>query len=333
MQIGVLLAVAAALKKPEILSSLSGSVAFMAVPAEEFIEIEYRENLRKQGELTYLVGKAELIKLGEFDDVDMAMITHTSSSKTEKHFFVGMTANGAISKVIQFIGKASHAGASPDKGVNALNAAMIALSAIHAQRETYRDEDAVRVHPVITKGGDSVNIVPSDVRMETFIRGKSIEAIKDANEKVDRALRAGALAVGAKVKITTLPGYIPMALNPDLVDIWRNNASSLIGQENVTEIGHAAGSSDVGDLSQIMPVVFPFASGASGTGHGDNYIISNYEIGVVEPAKAMAMTVIDLLADGAEAANTLLSKNKPLMTKQEYLDFRSSLTKETEYEE
>ena len=73
--------------------------------------------------------------------------------------------------------------------------------------ETLRDEDNIRVHLIITKGGDLVNIVPSDVRIETYVRGKSVEAIIDANKKVNRALLAGADAIGAQVEITDLPGY------------------------------------------------------------------------------------------------------------------------------
>ena len=86
---------------------------------------------------------------------------------------------------------------------------MIALSAIHAQRETYRDDDTIRVHPIITRGGDAVSSVPSDVRMETFVRGRTIEAFRSAGEKVDRALRAGAMAVGGSVTITTCPATCP----------------------------------------------------------------------------------------------------------------------------
>ena len=229
-QIGMLIGVAAALTGSGVLPFLGGRVAFMAVPAEEYIEIEFREGLRKKGKLSFLGGKAELIKLGEFDDIDIAMMTHTTSIPEMKKLTVGWTNNGMVAKQIQFIGRGAHAGGAPHQGINALNAAMIALSAIHAQRETFRDDDTVRVHPIITRGGEAVNIIPADVHMETYVRGKTLEAIKDASEKVDRALRAGALAVGGKVRITTLPGYLPIINDPNLVELYKSNAVSLWGR-------------------------------------------------------------------------------------------------------
>ena len=86
---------------------------------------------------------------------------------------------------------------------------MLAINNIHAQRETFSDHDRIRVHPIITKGGDIVNVVPSDVRIESYVRGRTISGILDANKKVDRALKAGAMAVGADVNIKDIPGYLP----------------------------------------------------------------------------------------------------------------------------
>ncbi len=330
-QIGMLIGVATALTGSGVLPFLGGRVALIAVPAEEYIEIEFRENLRKEGKLSFLGGKPELIKMGEFDDIDMAMMTHTTSDLGMKKLAPGGTNNGMVAKQIQFIGRGAHAGGAPHKGINALNAANIALSAIHAQRETFRDDDTVRVHPIITRGGRAVNIVPDDVRMETFVRGKTIEAIKDASEKVDRALRAGALAIGATVKITTIPGYLPIENNSTLNELHKMNAISLVGKEGIGQLDHRTGSTDMGDVSLIMPAIHPYAGGATGVGHGNDYLIQDYQIAVINPAKAMAMTVIDLLADSATKGREVLSKNKPRMTKQEYLDFMESLRKEEEY--
>jgi amidohydrolase len=328
----MLIGVATALMGSGVLPSLAGRVAFMAVPAEEYIELEFRQNLRKEGRLSFLGGKAELIKLGEFHDIDITMMTHTTSIPEAKKLALGGTNNGSVAKQIQFIGRSAHAGSTPHQGINALNAALIALSAIHAQRETFRDDDTVRVHPIITKGGEAVNAVPADVRMETFVRGKTLEAIKDANQKVDRALRAGAMAVGGKVRITTLPGYLPIINDPNLQELYRANAISVVGEDEVGERRHSTGSTDMGDVSQIMPVIHPYAGGATGTSHGSDYLIQDYELAVINPAKAMAMMVVDLLADGAAKGREVLSKSKPRMTKQEYLAFMESLLKEEEYE-
>ena len=335
-QIGMLVGVALGLKEASALPSLSGKVALMAVPAEEYIEIEYRDGLRREGKLSYLGGKPELIKLGHFDDVDMAIMTHTG--KERDGYLIGArggTSNGSIAKRIEFIGKGAHAGAAPHEGVNALNAATIALSAIHTQRETFKDEDTIRVHPIITKGGGSVNAVPDDVRVETFVRGKTIEAILDANEKVDRALRAGALAVGGSVRITTLPGYFPMVSDPVLRDLFASNSAALLGEEKVIPIDpghHGTGSTDLGDLSHIMPCLCGYCAGATGMMHGSDFVIENYQLAVVTPAKVMAMMIIDLLADDAKTAKDILAEYKPPMTKQEYLASMEDLLKQEEYQ-
>lgn len=332
-QIGMLIGVAIGLTGADVLRHLAGRIVCFAVPAEEYIEIEHRTDLRRQGKISYLGGKPELVKLGEFDDIDMAMMTHTATMTGGKEMGMGGTSNGCVAKQIQFIGRGAHAGGAPHAGINALNAAMIALSAIHAQRETFKDADTVRVHPIITRGGEVVNVVPADVRMETFVRGKTLEAIKDANDKVDRALRAGALAVGGSVKINTLPGYLPLSGDRNLQAVLRRNAESLLGKRKVVPPGrHGTGSTDMGDISQIMPAVHPYAAGATGTSHGDDYVIEDYRQAVINPAKVMAMSVVDLLADGAANARQVIGRHKPKMTKQQYLDLMESLRSEELFE-
>ncbi len=332
-QIGMMLGVAAGLQAPGVLESLAGRVALIAVPAEEYIEIEYRDDLRRQGKLEFLGGKPEFIRLGALDDVDMAMMTHTSSSPDEGKIAMGGTNNGIIAKRISFIGRAAHAGGAPYAGINALNAAMIALSAIHVQRETYRDEDTIRIHPIITEGGVAVSSVPADVRMETFVRGKTIEAFMSASEKVDRALRAGALAVGGSVTITSLPGYLPIRSDQAMLDLYRANAGGLVGEENMAVLGHRTGSTDMGDVSQIMPVIHPYVAAATGNSHGNDYLVQDYELGVLTAAKAMAMTVVDLLADGGKRAAEIKDDYKAPLTKQGYLSLMRGMQQEETFTE
>ena len=218
-------------------------------------------------------------------------------------------------------------------GINALNAATIALSAIHAQRETYRDEDTIRIHPIITQGGIAVSSVPADVRMETFVRGRTIEAYQSASEKVDRALRAGAMAVGGSVTITTLPGYLPIQSDEAMLRLYSANAAALVGEENLVRLGHRSGSSDMGDVSQIMPVIHPWVVAATGSGHGSDYLVQDYELAVLTAAKAMAMTVIDLLANGARRAREIKANYKAPLTKDAYLSLMRGMFKEETYAE
>jgi amidohydrolase len=327
-QIGMLLGAAIGLNQPDVLSALSGRIALIAVPAEEYIEIEYRDSLRRAGKIEFLGGKPELIKLGEFDDVNLAMMIHTTSSVEEGQLCISGTNNGTVAKKIQFIGRGSHAGGSPHLGINALNAASLALTAIHYNRETFRDEDSVRVHPIITKGGEAVSAVPADVRMETFVRGRTLDAIMDANAKVDRALKAGAMAVGGEVVIQTIPGYLPLTQDQAMSDVFKDNAYQLVGEENVGYVGHRGGSTDMGDISQLMPAIHPYVGGAVGIGHGADYVVEDYGLAVVTAAKALANTAIDLLADGAAQGGGIVSRHRPEMTRSEYLRFMRSLAKE-----
>lgn len=121
-------------------------------------------------------------------------------------------ATALLVKTIQYVGKTAHAADAPDQGINALNAAMLGLMGINALRETFREADVVRVHPIITKGGDLVNSVPADVRIETYVRAKTMEAIEATHKKVDTALKAGGDAVGAQTVIDTMPGAVAFGL-------------------------------------------------------------------------------------------------------------------------
>ena len=134
----------------------------------------------------------------------------------------------------------------------------MAMGAINALRETFRDQDSVRIHPIITKGGDLVNVVPSEVTMETYVRGKTVEAIADADVKLDRALKAGALAMGAQVEIETLPGFLPVMEEPNLQGLFLSNAEDLFGKDQCVERGHVAGSTDMGDISHLMRPYIPW---------------------------------------------------------------------------
>ena len=327
-QIGMLMSAAMGLLAPGVLPSLAGRVVLIAVPAEEYIEIEYRYNLRQEGKIEFLGGKPEFIRLGELDDVDIAMMVHTTSNLEDRQICMSGTNNGIVAKKIQFIGKGAHAGGAPHLGINALNAASLALMAIHANRETFQDEDTIRVHPIITKGGEAVSAVPADVRMETFVRGKTIRAVLDANRKVDRALKAGAMAVGAKVKIDTIPGYLPLQQDQELADLFRGNAATLVGEDNVGHVAHRTGSTDMGDVSHLMPAIHPYVGGASGLGHGADYVVDDYRLAVISAAKALAGTVVDLLSDGAHHGGRVISAHKPAMTKAEYLKFMRDLGSE-----
>ena len=309
-----------------IMKELSGKVVLFAVPAEEFINLEFREGLRSEGRIKYFGGKQELIRRGEFDNIDLVFMQHAQSEYPGRKAYISAGSNGFIGKSVRFIGRAAHAGAAPFKGINALNAFNIALTAIHAQRETFKNEDMVRVHPIITKGGDSVNVVPSEVKVELYVRARTIEAIKEVSIKVDRALKAGALAVGAQVEITNIPGYLPIENNEKLKCIWEDNAAKLLGKENVLSVGAKGGSTDMGDLTQIKPGIHPYVGSFSGDLHSKDFKVVDKEMAYLISAKIYLLTIIDLLYDGALKAKEIIADFQPNLSKEEYLDLLDSLT-------
>jgi len=325
-QIAGLMGAAMALTDTGIAEHLAGNIVFFAVPAEEYVEINYRIGLVKEGKNSFLTGKQELIKLGHFDEIDMAVMIHSTSPEvSEGSMGIAPSSNGFLAKNIRFLGKASHAGIFPERGVNALYAAQLAMSAINAQRETFRDQDCVRIHPIITKGGDLVNIIPAEVCMETYVRAKTPDAILDASHKVDRALRGAAMAMGCKVEIETVPGNLPLRNDPELATIFRDTAGAVLGEENYRDYPHSGGSTDAGDLSQIMPVLHPMMTGAAGAHHQIDWCIADHESGYIAPAKTLAMMAVDLLSNDAAKARGILSKNSPAMSKAEYLERQTSI--------
>ncbi len=321
-QIATMLGVAHGLVRSGVLGELGGRVAFMAVPAEEYVEIDYRVGLTEQGKTEFLGGKSELVRIGAFDDIDMAMMVHAATSSDPAQIGgMNTSINGFVGKQARFVGKAAHAGGAPHRGVNALYAAQLALEAINAQRETFQDDDTVRIHPILTRGGDLVNVIPNDVRLETMIRGKTAEAIEDAARKVDRALRAGAMGLGAEVEIASLPGYMPLFNHETLAELFVGNFTTFYDESAWHNDGHGTFSSDIGDISHLMPTIEPSIAGFSGTVHGSDWRITDPYLAYVLPAKLMAMTVIDLLAGGAAQAHQILDDFTPQMTKDEYLAF------------
>ncbi len=311
-----------------VMKELDGDVSLMAVPAEELVELEFRNRLRKEGKLVFLAGKQEFIRLGVMDGVDMVLMFHQRESDPVKKIAIRATFNGVLAKFIRYRGKESHAGGAPHLGINALNAAMMGLMGIHAQRETFRDEDCIRVHPIITKGGDLVNVVPADVRIETFVRGKTIEAIQDAHLKVNRALRAGAMAIGAEVEINNLPGYLPSLFDESLEQLFAENMKALLGPDCVGEAGHQTGSSDIGDISHMMPALHAFIQAGNARVHTEQFEICDPRLAYIESAKGLALTAIDLLWDGARKGLSIKSGYKPKYNKEQYLKLWENLCQE-----
>lgn len=319
LQIASMLGAACGIMKSGALGYLSGDIVFFGVPAEEYLEISYRKKLLDEERLHFLSGKGQLIYEGAFDDIDMAMQMHADKNMPRPTVSIGESSNGFVGKTVRYVGRTAHAADAPDEGINALNAAMIGLMGINALRETFREDDVVRVHPIITKGGDYVNSVPADVRMELYVRAKTMEAIEKTHERVDAALKAGGDAVGAKTIIETLPGMLPLSCCRRMNELFVANARTACPDVDIKDAGHFSASTDMGDVSHLIPVIHPFIGGTDGLLHTADFHVVDFEAAVLLPAKAFATTLVDLLWDDAAEAGKIIADFTPKLTREEYI--------------
>jgi len=323
-QCAAMLGLAAALKEPGVLDGLCGRIRLCAVPAEELIEIEYRSELRKQGIIKFYGGKQEFMRRGYFDGVDFGFMVHT---RTGGKFVATYGAVGCIAKQVRYKGVSAHAGGSPWNGRNALYAASLGLQAVNSIRETFKEQDYIRVHPIITKGGDAVNAIPADVRIESFIRGRTFEAMQDANKIVNRAFTGTALSLGVNVETIDAPGYAPYTNDPRAVDLAEEALALCCPEEELvrpTTVG--TGSTDMGDIAQVMPFVYIHAPGAGGVGHGSDYRIDDPERACVKSA-LWQLTILQLmLSDDAKRAKEICENYEtPFPSIKAYTDYLESV--------
>lgn len=326
VQLANLVAVGMAFKDAGIMNELDGDLVLFAVPAEEYVEIDFRNGLRSDGKLRYLGGKQQLIAEGAFDGIDMAMQMHVSITDDPEGFYnLGASCNGFVGKLITYRGRAAHAAFAPDQGINALNAALMGLMGVNAIRERFREEDFVRFHPIINSGGDLVNVIPDFVKMESYTRAANVEALLRYNTDINRALKAGADAVGATFELHDLPGYLPLLPDEAMRGVLRDNAVALFGEDHVAVGEHSAGSTEMGDVSHLMPVVHPWVGCAKGVLHGANFVLDNEEVAYEKSPEVLAMTIIDLLWDDAAKAEEICANFKPVFNKETYCAFQDKI--------
>lgn len=329
-QCAALIGVAATMKEPGMLDGLCGKLRFVAVPAEEVVELDFRASLAEQGVVRYLQGKPEFLYRGYFDGVDMAMLIHAGNQKPGTLLKVrnGPTC-GCIVKKITFTGKAAHAGARPEQGVNALYAATLGLNAVNALRERFVDDEHIRFHPIMTEGGDAINVIPARVVLESYLRGSSVQSMLTYNRMVNQALAGAAVSVGAQVEIRDYAGALPMKNDPGLRQVVREATEALEGEGTCllsSEIW-SPGGTDLGNLSSLMPVVQPSSTGVEGVGHSSDFRIKSPYHCCQIPAECLVMTARLLLRDQAARAREVLAKAQPVFaSKEEYFKAMESFS-------
>ena len=319
-QIAAMLGAAILLKESGVLPALCGNVTLLAAPAEEFIELDHRRQLKEDGCIQYFGGKQQLIAEGVFDDVDIAMMIHAQGDEPNASMHVRGKNLGFVAKTITYKGKAVH-GSTPFDGVNALNAAALSILGIHSNRETFREEEQIRIHPIITKGGDVVNSVPDEVVVDTYVRGATVDAIQKGCAVVERAVDGACRMIGADFSIQTVPGYLPLTESTELSEVLEEVSASVLGADHIVYGTPITGSSDIGDLSHLLPTVQPSIGGFTGALHSKEFSVSNSDVAYVKAAEILAKTAAQLLCDHAKKAEHVKKSFRAKLTKDKYLAY------------
>ncbi len=300
-QTAALVGIAAALKEKGIADTLCGKIRFVAVPAEEAIELDFRSELMEKGVIKYASGKVEFLRRGLLDGADMAFMIHADVNRSHYGSMNGGS-NGLITKAACFQGVSAHAGGLPHKGINALYAANTALGAINALRETFEDAKHIRVHPIISLGDTSVNAIPDRVTLQTYVRAATMDAAVEVNKKVNRAIAASAAAIGAKVHISDTPGMWPRWNDRVMMPVFKAAMDKVLTSVNCDPERWNAGCSDMGDMASLMPTIQAYVGGACGTEHGSDYRICDPETACVDAAKIQLIALNMFLENGAQKA-------------------------------
>ena len=320
-QMAAMIGCAIAMADPDVQECLAGTVNFLAVPAEEYIDADKRARLKKEG-IEFCCGKSEMIRTGVFDDTDIALTTHVHMVPVEEDFYLGNPAcNGYSAERVTVRGKAAHGAIDPWNGVNALSITTSAIQMMGLMRETFREEDHVRLHNVIRKAGDVINSVPDEAIVETKVRAASLDKICEITDMVNRAYAGSAYAFGGKIEMEKLQGYMPII--PRAADNALIEAADDLGLNYRTvqkgDFNNAC--TDVGDLSHFVPVVNFTFTGFEGKLHGADFKITDPEKAYILPAKLLALTVYKLLKNGGQEAKKIAKSYTPVFNKESYIQY------------
>lgn len=198
-------------------------------------------------------GKVLMLEGGAWEDATVSLMVHGAPGIDVR---CESFATQAVDRFqITYTGRPAHAAAAPDKGVNALDAATIALTAIGLLRQQL--PGTVRTAAVITQGGEVTNIIPARTVLQAEVRSFDLDELRDAKRRVMACFEAGALASGCSwEQVRTEPRYDPLVQEPLLADAW-NDALTELGREPIAFSGMAGGSTDMGNVSQVVPSIHP----------------------------------------------------------------------------
>jgi amidohydrolase len=272
------IAVGGAVAAKAAIDQCGGSVLVMGTPAEEFYG-----------------GKVLMAERGAFDNVDIAMMAHPGA-----HDSATTQALACITLEVEFFGKAAHAATRPETGINALEAMLLSFAAINALRQHVLDK--ARLHGIITDGGEAPNVVPAHSAGSFLVRAEDNAYLDELKEKVLNCFVGASVATGARLEYHWGEAlYAPLRNNLTLAELFRQNINSL-GRQMPLVGDSRVGSTDMGNVSQLVPSIHPTIAVAPETVaiHSPEFAevaaSENGIKGMLDAAKAMAMTVADLVA-------------------------------------
>ncbi|MBI2303535.1 MAG: M20 family metallopeptidase [Chloroflexi bacterium] len=272
-------AVGAAVAVREAAAQWGGKVLVIGTPAEEVMG-----------------GKAIMAQRMAFQGLDAALMIHPGVRNA-----VFARSLACIELQVEFYGKAAHAAARPQEGVNALEALILSFNNINSLRQ--HTKDRARIHGIITHGGQAPNIVPAHSAATFLVRAEDDHYLEELMEKVLNCFRAASLATGARLEHRwSAVRYAPMRTNHSLARLFAHNLESL-GRRVIPSDGGLGGmgSTDMGNVSQLVPSIHPSVAIAPKTvlGHTPEFAAaaasSDGLKGLLDGSRALAMTWVDLV--------------------------------------
>ena len=275
-------AVGAGIAARVVADELGGTMQVLGTPAEEMGG-----------------GKVYMVQRGAFKGVDAVMMIHPAGLNTATTKFLACQ-----NLEVEFFGKPAHAAARPEAGINALEAMLMSYAGINSLRQHIRDD--ARIHGVITDGGEAANIVPAHTAGHFIVRAAEDSYLDELKGRVLNCFIGAATATGAKLKYRWGKArYAPLRNNFTLARLFRKNLQSLGRRVHLVDPRMGIGSSDIGNVSQVVPSIHPLIAidTARAVTHSPQFAekaVSEAGMrGLFDAAKALAMTVVDLMADPA----------------------------------
>ncbi|WP_236685590.1 M20 family metallopeptidase [Geobacter pickeringii] len=240
------------------------------------------------------VGKVEMIRHGLFDDVSFALMVHPSSRRYVIKQYLG------LAKVrFTFFGKPAHAAAYPEEGINALDAVLQTFNAINSLRQQLRQD--VRVHGIITEGGVAPNIIPERAAAYFYVRADDLAELERVRGRVIACAEGAATATGCRLQVEADPRVLaPLRVNRAFSLLYSAQLAYLGLQESAVPADKNRGSSDIGNVSQIVPTIHPHVPIGDGIQiHSEAFakatVSERGRAAVAEGAAALALTTVELL--------------------------------------